>query len=288
MKAMAHANCAQIRGVMWTKAYKCIKVKHMNTQKVKSCFESFRVHALMMSVASMILLVSMCVGVCIVNLPLGLRLGFLQLGVATANAEQSAQQKSNNTIGGITVTDSITDTENLLGEHIAKVSDAITETKKKTGVSVRLLYLSTFHGAADPSRWASDLLMSTKPPANTVLLALATHDGQLVVAVSPNSDEWLRRKATVDALSSRALSAIMNRDGNPDWSGSAIAMMKQIAVAKKTTTTTSASVIATLIMMSVVLLIALIVTIVLWYRRRVRCQIASGLRKPRRRHMHVS
>ncbi|RFT41183.1 hypothetical protein CG398_01160, partial [Bifidobacteriaceae bacterium NR003] len=42
---------------------------------------------------------------------------------------------------GIVATDSITDTENLLGDSVNKVSDEIAATKKRTGVTVRLLYL---------------------------------------------------------------------------------------------------------------------------------------------------
>ena len=41
---------------------------------------------------------------------------------------------------------------------------------------------------------------SLDPKPNTVLLAVASNDGNLVVAVSSNSDEWLKKKSTVDAL----------------------------------------------------------------------------------------
>ena len=101
----------------------------------------------------------------------------------------------------VTITDNITDTENLLGSHATEVSDAIAKTEKETGVHVHLLYLSSFNSEQTPQKWASTVLESTKPKANTVLLAVAANDGNLVVAVSSNSDEWLKQQKTVDALS---------------------------------------------------------------------------------------
>ena len=40
---------------------------------------------------------------------------------------------------GITATENITDTQNLLGSNVAEITDAISKTKQETGVSVRLL-----------------------------------------------------------------------------------------------------------------------------------------------------
>lgn len=118
--------------------------------------------------------------------------------------------QTNDTQTGITATDNITDTENLLGSNVSEITDAIKNTKKETGVTVRLLYLSTFNtGKKKPSQWASDLLESLKPQPNTVLLAVAANDGNLVVAVSSNSDEWLKKKSTVDALSDAAQKPLM-------------------------------------------------------------------------------
>lgn len=56
----------------------------------------------------------------------------------------NAYAESNEQNSGIVATDSITDTENLLGDSVSKVADMIETTKKRTGVNVRLLYLSTF------------------------------------------------------------------------------------------------------------------------------------------------
>lgn len=184
---------------------------------------------------------------------------------------------------GIVATNSITDTENLLGDSVNKVSDEIAATKKRTGVTVRLLYLSTFGDTKDPSKWASDLLISTLPAKNTVLLAVATRDGRLVVAVSPNSDEWLKSRNTVDALSDAAYKPLVTTTGT-HWGQSAIMMMKQISRSKSTATTSSASLISTLIMLIIILCLGAIVTLILLHRNRVQKQIKAGARKARRRH----
>ena len=49
-----------------------------------------------------------------------------------------------NTGTGITATENITDTENLLGSNVAEIADAISATKQETGVTVHLLYLAKF------------------------------------------------------------------------------------------------------------------------------------------------
>lgn len=184
---------------------------------------------------------------------------------------------------GIVATDSITDTENLLGDSVTKVSDAIVTTKKRTGVNVKLLYLATFGNTKNPAKWASDLLISTMPARNTVLLAVATHDGRLIVAVSPNSDEWLKSKNTVDALSDAAYRPLVTTSGS-HWEQSAMMMMQQIARSKRTSTSTSASLVSTLVMLVVLLAVCAIVTAILLRRRYVQRQIRAGLRKAHRRH----
>lgn len=124
-----------------------------------------------------------------------------------------------NTGTGITATENITDTENLLGSNVAEITDAISATKQETGVTVHLLYLASFNTEEKPAKWASALLESLDPKPNTVLLAVASNDGNLVVAVSSNSDEWLKKKSTVDALSDAAQKPLM--ESTPDWSKSA-------------------------------------------------------------------
>ena len=74
---------------------------------------------------------------------------------------------------------------------------------------------------------------ATNPKPNTVLLAVALNDGKLVVAVSGNSESWLYNKTTSDQLLKSAYGPVSGR--NPDWSGSAIAMMDSIATIKTTT-----------------------------------------------------
>lgn len=122
---------------------------------------------------------------------------------------------------------SVTDTQNLLGSQSAKISDEIASTQQKTGVHVRLLFLADFNDAKDPDRWVADVLESTQPKANTVMLAVASNDGRLVVAVSKNSDRWLQEQKNVDALSQAALQPLQN-SGSPDWAGCAIGFMEKI------------------------------------------------------------
>ena len=135
---------------------------------------------------------------------------------------------------GITATDDITDTQNLLGSNVSEITDAINQTKKETGVTVRLVYLDSFNAKGKPDKWVSALLESLNPKPNTVMLAVAANDGNLVVAVSSNSEEWLKKKSTVDALSDAAQKPLMESD--PDWAKSATDMMNQISVQKKTST----------------------------------------------------
>ncbi|WP_029600495.1 TPM domain-containing protein [Gardnerella vaginalis] len=197
-------------------------------------------------------------------------------------SKADSQNKSTKNLG-IVATDSITDTENLLGDSVTKVSDMISTTKKQTGVSVKLLYLSNFTGNKNPSKWASDLLTSTNPDRNTVLLAVATHDGKLVVAVSSNSDEWLKRKTTVDLLSDAAYRPLISSQG-ADWSQSAIMLMKQIARSKKTSVTSRTSVVSTIVMVVIIVALFVLVALILWRRNYILKQVSLGLRRAKRRH----
>lgn len=154
----------------------------------------------------------------------------LMLAVVLALAMPAAafaDDGGSSTVDGVTVTDSITDTENLLGDNLGKVTDAINSTKSETGVTLRLLFLPNFAESTDPDQWTSDVLESTDPVANTVMLAVASEDGNLVVAVSSNSDSWLKDQQTVDSLSEAALAPLTEGD-TPDWSGSAIALADRI------------------------------------------------------------
>lgn len=168
--------------------------------------------------------------------------------------------------GGATITESITDTENLLGSHVAEVTDAIDRTKQETGVEVRLLYLSSFNSEETPERWASSVLESLDPAPNTVLLAVASNDGNLVVAVSSNSDEWLKQKDTVDKLSEAAQQPLMA--STPDWAGSATAMMDQIKRSKQTSTSSSTVTIGIAVMAVALVVLIIIVVVASIVRRR--------------------
>ena len=96
------------------------------------------------------------------------------------------------------------------------------------------MYLDSFNAKGKPDKWVSALLESLNPKPNTAMLAVASNDGNLVVAVSSNSEEWLKKKSTVDALSDAAQKPLMESD--PDWAKSATDMMNQISVQKKTST----------------------------------------------------
>lgn len=173
-------------------------------------------------------------------------------------------------LDGGALTSSITDTENLLGSNVTEVTDAIDQLHEQTGVSVRLLYLSSFSaGEGQVDQWASDVLESTDPEPNTVLLAVASHDGNLVVAVSANSDEWLHRQSTVDELSQAALDPLVEND-TPDWFASALDMIEQINVVYRTATSPSVIVIGAAALGGVVVILAIVVVVMLVRRRRRR------------------
>lgn len=165
---------------------------------------------------------------------------------APTTADQTGADSSN-----------IVDTENLLGSNLAKVNDAIAHTKETTGVTVRLLFLQSFNTTEQPSVWATNLLNSLDPAPNTVLLAVAANDGNLVVVVSSNSDEWLRNSKTVNKLSDAALDPIVNHDGSdsPNWAQSAIDMMNAIQTAKETASSHS--------MVSVGIIVAIVVVVLI-------------------------
>ncbi|MCI6531947.1 MAG: hypothetical protein SO053_08655 [Bifidobacterium animalis] len=164
----------------------------------------------------------------------------------------------------------ITDPQNLLGDNLTKVIDAANRTKQETGVTVRLLYLESFNTTEKPEQWASQLLESLNPPANTVMLAVASHDGNLVVVVSPNSDEWLRSQSTVDQLSEAASKPLLDQQAGqgPNWSQSAIDMMDAIASAKSTATTHAVSSVSIIVMIIVFVVLIVVVLVMIFMRRK--------------------
>ncbi|WP_165784853.1 TPM domain-containing protein [Bifidobacterium parmae] len=168
-----------------------------------------------------------------------------------------------------TTTNVITDTQNLLGKNESAVSDAIKSTEQETGVHVRLLYVETF-GTKDKAAYASAALEDTDPEPNTVLLAVASGDGSLVVCVSKNSDEWLNNQKTIDALSDAAMQPL-TKQGAQDWPGAATAMMDEIKQQKKTSTNSGAMRIGVIVMgvVLVVLVGVIVVTVIVRRRREV-------------------
>lgn len=172
----------------------------------------------------------------------------------SAAGAENAEDSSSETVNSIT--NNITDIENLLGTNIGKVSDAIDEVKTKTGVTLNLLYLPTFDSTQKPATWASKHLESMNPQKNTVMLAVASEDGNLAVVVSKNSDQWLRTQETVDSLSDAAVAPIVNsKSGTPDWSGSAIALAQQIEAEKSESESAPSRVISIVVLIAVLVLI---------------------------------
>lgn len=210
-------------------------------------------------------------------------IGFSPIALADDATGSDPETTTTDTSGTTsTVTDDITDVSNLLGSDLTKVSDAIATTKQETGVSVRLMYLPTFGSKNNPQQWASKVLEDIHPDPNTVMLAVASDDGNLVVAVSSNSDEWLKKQQTVDDLSKVATDPLLK--DTPDWAGSATAMMDEIVKLKKTSTSSSSVMIGVIVFAVVlVVLIAVIVATVL-IRRRIKRKVlrmaAERKRKP--------
>ena len=161
------------------------------------------------------------------------------------NSSDSSDSSSSSTDSGVTITENITDTENLLGSHAAEVTDAIAKTEKETGVHVHLLYLSSFNSQQKPGDWAATVMESMNPKPNTVMLAVASNDGNLVVVVSKNSDKWLLDNKTVDKLSEAAQQPLL--ENPPSWSGAATAMMDQIVKSKKASTSSSTVIVGIII-----------------------------------------
>lgn len=149
---------------------------------------------------------------------------------ASAVADSSQQVNQRESMG--TLTDTITDPQNLLGSNVGVITDAIQDTEKTTGIHVRLLYVPTFSKENNPDKWVSQVLESSQPASNTVLLAVASSDGNLVVAVSANSQQWLRKQSTVDSFSQAALSPIADSN-SPNWVGSAQALLDSVREEKR-------------------------------------------------------
>ena len=198
-------------------------------------------------------------------------------------SSSSSSSSSSDTSSGATLSADITDPNNLLGENATSVTDMITKTKNEYGVSVRLLYLDSFGTKTKPTTWASTLLQSTSPSPNTVLLAVASADGNLVVAVSNNSDKWLKDQKSVDALSEAALGPLTAKKGAPDWSGSAIAMMNEIGKLKETSTSGDTKDFSIGLFVGVALLLVALVVVIIVLARNAKGAHSKGGKQDRSR-----
>lgn len=189
------------------------------------------------------------------------------------DATSSPTTTSSSSASSFNPSNNVVDTQNLLGNDLPKVTDAIQQTYDETGVTVRLVYVSSFNTDQKPEEWAATTLQSLNPAPNTVMLAVAANDGNLVVVVSPNSDEWLRKQSTVDQLSEAASTPLTDTSNNsaPNWTQSALDMMAAIRTAKQTSTSRSAASVSVIVLIAVlaVLVIGIIVMIVVRRRREV-------------------
>lgn len=186
-------------------------------------------------------------------------------GSADTSSESSGSSESSST-SSPTFSQDIIDPENVLGSDVTKVTDAIASTKEKTGVTVKLSYLTNFSGAKDADTWAQEALDASNPERNTVLLAAALNDGKLVVAISSNSDDWLNKEAA-ETLSAAALDPVVS-GSSPDWSASALAMMDAIVTLKQTSTRKSDITFGVAAMGSVLVILVGIVVVIIVLRRR--------------------
>ncbi len=134
------------------------------------------------------------------------------------------------TVRAATAKPAVTDTQNLLGSQGAKIQESLDSLQKDTGVTINLLFVSSIPDSRSSIKQASASgqtrrLAFTKPSRNTLLLAVASQDGQMALAVSKGSDLWL--SSQVDTTLSDAAAKPLARS-NPDWSGSVTALIAQI------------------------------------------------------------
>lgn len=150
-------------------------------------------------------------------------------GGSGQQSDQSTQQSGQQQI---TVNDSIIDTGNLLGSKLSEVMDSIDKVKQETGATLRLMYLPHLDTQGDAEAWCRQVLDTSGAAPNTVLLAVASQDGNLVSCVSSGSDDWLNKN--VQSFADAALKPIAGND-DPDWGGAAIALADKIIESKETT-----------------------------------------------------
>lgn len=127
----------------------------------------------------------------------------------------------------------ITDTQNLLGSESSRVQESVDSLQKETGVTLNLLFVSTFGlkklDKTTIGKWVRARLDFTHPAKNTLLLAVASQDGQMALAVSHGSDQWL--SSQVDTRFSDAAARPLSRR-DPDWPGSVLALVQSVREAK--------------------------------------------------------
>lgn len=187
----------------------------------------------------------------------------------------------------------VTDTQNLLGSQGSKIQESLDSLQKDTGVTLNLLFVGSFGlkklDKTTIGKWVDARLAFTKPAKNTLLLAVASQDGQMALAVSKGSDRWL--SSQVDTTLSDAAAKPLARS-DPDWSGSVTALVRQIRLIKSDHDSLPWKIAGGVV--AALLVIALIVGIILFLRwlHRIgfftqsagRHAARTGSRHDRRRH----
>lgn len=185
-----------------------------------------RIHQHMVAIVRFLCIVSVVWGtVLAICLP-----SFAHADTQTVEASQSNTREgadsTESSEPGVVVGDNIIDSQNLLGGDLDRVNDAINDVYNRTQVTLQLMYIPHFADTTDPEQWATTYIQNTHPAKNTVFMAVASADGNVVVVVSQGSDSWLSNQETVDALTDAALGPLNQK--NPDWAGSAIALSHAI------------------------------------------------------------
>lgn len=185
-----------------------------------------RIYRHMVTTARLLCIVGVVWGIVLAICLPSLSYADTQTDIATQNNTQQGVDSTKSNEHGVVVGDNIIDSQNLLGGNLDRVNDAINDVYTRTQVTLQLMYIPHFADTSDPEQWATTYIQNTHPAKNTVFMAVASADGNVVVVVSQGSDSWLSNQETVDTLTDAALGPLNQK--NPDWAGSAIALSNAI------------------------------------------------------------
>lgn len=210
-----------------------------------------------------------------------------QQNTDTANTTEEQLTEDNSVV----VNDHIIDSQNLLGGNVDRVNDAIARVYDRTQVTVQLMYIPYFSNKTKPEQWAERYIKSKKPAKNTVFMAVASVDGNVVVVVSQGSDSWLSNQQTVNTLTEAALEPLNQK--NPDWAGAAIALSNAIIDQRYPSAWQWIQRHSALVISMSILIVVACVGLVYWRivarrKRNIRRQLERRARKShKRQHGHI-